>query len=352
MRLVPALGLAAVLALAAPPAVPARAAGPAPPPVRVRVLYVRYLSFAPLAIAQAEGYFRAQGLDVELVSLAASHEATPALIGGELDVAAGMLKIGDFNAIARGASLRLVADKGHFEPGSCVPAAFVARRGFLDGSVPDGGERLKGARVAVIPLSFVEYVLETLLGHQGLRLSDVRPARIHEAMVAEAFAKESLDIGELAEPDLSRSVRSGRAVVWKSIQDILPGAQLGAVYFGPSLLERNRDAGRRFLVAYLQGVRQYNRGKTDRNLDVLSRETGLDRELLRVTCWQPIRGDGRINAESVLDFQRWAVRRGALDAVVPLEKFWDPSFAEEANRILGPPPPERQKTATLGPFWC
>ncbi len=341
MKAPPSDGVAFVLALvlAAPPAAPARTAGPPPPPVRVKVLYVRYLSFAPFAIAQAEGYFRAQGLDVELVSLAASHEATPALISGELDVAAGMLKIGDFNAIARGASLRLVADKGHFEPAPCVPAAFVARRGFLDGPPPAAGSRFHGARIAAIPLSFVEYVLETLLLQQGLRLSDVKPARIHEAMVAEAFANGSLDIGELAEPDLSRSVRSGRAVVWKSIQDVLPGAQLGAVYFGPSLLTRNREAGRRFLVAYLQGVRQYGRGKTDRNLDVLSRETGLDRDLLKATCWQPIRGDGRINAESVLDFQRWAARRGALDAVIPPEKFWDPSFADEANRVLGPPPP-------------
>jgi NitT/TauT family transport system substrate-binding protein len=335
----PLLALGVALVLAPPAAAPARAAGPAPPLPRVKVLYVRYLSFAPLAIAQAEGYFRSQGLEVELVSLTASHEATPALIGGELDVAAGMLKVGDFNAIARGASLRLVADKGHFEPAPCVPAAFVARPGFLDGPAPGGGNPLRGARVAVIPLSFVEYVLETLLGQHGFRLSDVKPARIHEAMVAEAFANGSLDVGELAEPNLSLSVRSGRAVVWKSIQDVLPGTQLGAVYFGPSLLERNREAGRRFLAAYLQGVRQYNRGKTDRNLAVLSRETGLDRELLQATCWQPIRGDGRINVDAVVAFQRWAVGRGALDAVVPPEKFWDGSFAEEANRTLGPPPP-------------
>ena len=212
MRLVPALGLAAVLALPGPKALLAGPAGPAAPPTRLKVLYVRFLSFAPLAIARAEGYFRAQGLDVELVTLPGSHEATPALISGELDVTAGMLKIGDFNAIARGASIRFVADKGHLEPGPCVPAAFVARRGSLDPEGPDGRDRLGGARIAASPLSFVEYMLETLLARQGLTLSDVKLARLHEAMVGEAVTNGSLDVGELTEPYLSRTIRSGRAV--------------------------------------------------------------------------------------------------------------------------------------------
>lgn len=334
----PARLRAAALALAALFAAPLCAAGPAPSPVRLKVLYVRYLSFAPLAIAQAEGYFRAQGLEVELVPLVGSNEATPALIRGDLDVVSGMLKVGDFNVIARGAVLRLVADKGHFEPGPCVPAAYVARLGFVDPKAPDDPARLEGARVAAPPLGYVEYALETLLGRNGLKLAYLRIARIHEQMIGDAIANGSLDIGELVEPDLSRALRSGRAVLWKPMQEILPGGQLAAVFFGPSLLEKNRDAGRRFMVAYLQGVRQYNRGKTARNLDILAEATNLDREVLRETCWLPIRGDGKINVESVLDFQRWAVRRGALDAPLPPERFWDPSFLDEANKILGPPP--------------
>jgi NitT/TauT family transport system substrate-binding protein len=314
-------------------------AGAAEAPLRLKVLYVRFLSFAPIAIAQAEGYFRSQGLDVEMVTLPESAGATPELIKGELDVVAGMVKIGDFNAIARGASLRLVADKGHFEDGPCVAAAFVARRDFAAGGSPDRPERLRGARFASRPFSFVEYLLELQLGRMGLSLSDVKLLRLPEAMVGEAISGDSLDIGELTEPDLTRALKSGRCAVWKPVQEIYPGAQLAAIYFGPNLLERNREAGRRFMAAYLQGVRQYSQGKTARNVEIISKETGLDPDLVRATCWQPIRGDGKINVESVLDFQRWAVRRGALDAVVPAEKFWDPSFAEAAGRALRPPKP-------------
>ena len=331
--------LLAGLALAGGATFALRGAAPAPVPVRLKVLYVRFLSFAPIAIAQAEGFFRAQGLDVELVTLPESAEATPALIQGELDVVGGMVKIGDFNAITRGAPLRIVADKGGFTDGPCVPAAFVARRGFVDGGSPDRPERLRGARVAVRPLTYPEYLLELQLGRMGLALQDLKVIRIPEAMIGEALGNDSLDVGELTEPNLTRALRSGRSVVWKPVQEIYPGAQLAVLSFGPNLLTRNREAGRRFLVAYLQGVRQYSRGKTARNIELLSKETGLDPELLRQACWQPIRGDGKVNVESVLDFQRWAVRRGALDAVVPVERFWDSTFADEANGILGPAKP-------------
>lgn len=307
--------------------------------VHVKLLSTRFLSFAPLAIARDEGYFRAQGLDVEMVPLVSSADAAALLIRGDLDVAAGVLKIADFNAIARGAELRLVADKGHFEPGSCPVSAFVARPDFFDGKGGKGPDRIRGARFAVVPLHFMEYALETLLGRSRMSLADLKLARIPGSAVAEAFEAGSLDLGELTEPDLSRVVRSGRALVWKDLQEILPGSQHSAVYFGPRLRGKDRDAGRRFMVAYLQGVRQYNRGKTARNLDILASGTGLDRELLRTACWSSIRADGKIDVASVVDFQRWAVGRAVLDAVVPPERFWDPSFVAEAVRALGPPAP-------------
>lgn len=93
------------------------------------------------------------------------------------------------------------------------------------------------------------------------------------------------------------------------------------------------------MVAYLKAVRQYNQGKTERNLEILAEFTGLDRELLKRTCWLPIRNDGRINVESVLDFQDWAAGKGFLDSKVTEEKFWDPSFVQYANQVLKTPLP-------------
>ena len=102
-------------------------------------------------------------------------------------------------------------------------------------------------------------------------------------------------------------------------------------------MEENPDAGRRFMVAYLKAVWQYNQGKTERNLEILAEYTGLDRELLNQACWPTARNDGQINVESILDFQAWAVEKGYLDSLVTEEQFWDPGFVEYANEVLDTP---------------
>lgn len=90
------------------------------------------------------------------------------------------------------------------------------------------------------------------------------------------------------------------------------------------------------LLSTWAGAVKYGRGKTPRILEILGKATGLDRDLLAETCWQPIRGDGLVNTAALVSFQEWAIRKGALDAVLPPERFWDPSFVEAANKALGP----------------
>jgi len=321
------------------PGAGSEAADPALKRHHLKVLYGRYLSFAPLAIARAEGFFDAQALDVELVHASGSAEATPLLVRGDLDVVAGMLRISELNAIARGAEIRIVADKGNYTPGPCVSAAIVARPEFLRVTDPGSAAHLRGARVSAVPLSYAEYVLETFLEARDLRLADLRLVRLQEAAAAAALADGSLDLQFMGEPFLTQARTSGRATVWKRAAEIVPGAQMAVILYGPRLLTKDRDAGERFMAAYLQGVRRYNLGKTPRNVQILSRETRLDPELVREACWESIRSDGQINVESVLDYERWAVQRGYLDAPLPAGKFWDPSFVEAANRALGPPAP-------------
>jgi ABC-type nitrate/sulfonate/bicarbonate transport system substrate-binding protein len=331
-----AVPLAMLVALAA---LRSEAGDPAPRRPHLKVLYERYLSFAPFAIANAEGFFAAQGLDVELVHMTTTGDAIPALIRGEIDVGAEPIRVADFNTIARGAELRIVADMGHDEPGPCVPVALMARPAFLRTKSNGSPDHLRRARISAAPLSIGEYVLETFVNSRGLKLSDLTLLRLQAATAVAALSEGSLDFSYVSEPFVSLAARSGRAVVWVRLHEIVPGAQLATLLYGPTLLTKNGDAGRRFMVAYLQGVRQYNRGKTARNVEIMSKETGLAPEVVRGACWIGIRGDGSINVKSLLDFQRWAVRRGVLDAPLPPEKFWDPSFLDAANKVLGPPGP-------------
>jgi NitT/TauT family transport system substrate-binding protein len=303
----------------------------------VRVVVPPYLSNAPLFIAEEEGYFAAEGLRLELVPLARAALAIPALITGDLEVLAGAINAGVLNAVGRGASLRLVANKGYVAAAAdCVSTALLARRGLLESLGDREPSALRGRRL-VMPnrASFEGYVVDRFLSAAGLTIDAVERVDIPGPAELDAFRTGAIDATVSGEPWLTRILTSGHATTWKRAHELTPDFDYAFVMFGSSLLKRDPDVGRRFATAYLRGVRQYGQGKTDRNLDILSKHTQLDRELLRQSCWPTVRRDGRVDVKSVLEFQAWAVERKFVDRSVPASDLLDPSFMEHANRALG-----------------
>jgi NitT/TauT family transport system substrate-binding protein len=317
-------------ACASPPVVPSEQE-----PVHLKVTSQPYLSFAPYFIAQAEGYFEEEGLEVEFVDLG-GEEATPLLIQGDLDVIVG---IGAYylNAIARGADIKVVADKGHVGTEGCSPSALVVRRELFETGEVDTVAELEGRTAVLRSASMEAYFLDKLLDTAGLTVDDLELKSMPDVATLEAMTQGTIDLCMAGEPWTTRYIQTGNAVPFMSYNEWVPGEQQGTVVYGPSLLEANPDAGRRFMVAYLRAVRQYNEGKTERNLEIMAEFSGLDEEFLKAACWFYIYDDGHVNVQSILDFQHWAVGKGYLDSVVPEEQFYDPSFIEYANQVLGTP---------------
>lgn len=304
-------------------------------PVHLKVTSQPYISFAPYYIAQAEGYFVEEGLQVEFVDLT-GEEATPLLIQGDLDVIVGF-GVYYLNAMARGADIKVVADKGHIGATGCSSGALVVRRELLETGELDSVAELDGRTVPLRSASMEEYYLDRLLDTAGLTLDDLELTFMPQPAELEAMAQGTIDLSMSSEPWATRHVQTGNAVAWMPYNDFVPGEQHATVVFGPSLLQTNPDAGRRFMVAYLKGVRRYNEGKTERNLEIMAEFSGLDQDLLRAACWFDFYDDGHVNVQSIIDFQEWAVEKGHLDTVVPEEQFYDPSFIQYASQALGAP---------------
>ena len=109
-------------------------------PVKIKVNTLPYMSFVPLEIAEKEGYFAEQGIEVEFVNLFSDAEVVVALSQGELDVSAGFVTVGMLNAISQGKNIKFVADKGYIAPTGCTVNAFVARKDLLEGGGLDSME--------------------------------------------------------------------------------------------------------------------------------------------------------------------------------------------------------------------
>jgi len=305
-----------------------------PAPTRLTLGTVPYLTFAPIFIARDEGYFEEQNLRIDFVRAVRGAEMLPPLAAGQLDVLGSAISSSFLNAVTRQANIRFVASKGHIGATGCVANALMARRALIDAGQLSRDSQLKGRRIAMTRGSYPRYYLFKLLESAGVAVSDVELLDLPDASLPAAFASGVVDLAWISEPWISRIEREGHATVWRPARDIKPDFDFGYLLFGPNLLSKNPDAGRRFMVAYLKGVRRFNEGKTRRNIEILAKYTGLEPKLVESACWTPFREDGRIDVNSVLEFQRWALANALVDKPMTAEEFWDPRFVEYANDVL------------------
>ena len=305
---------------------------------KLRVLMLPFLSQASFFIAEEEGFFTEQRLQIEYIRMADSAMAIPALARGDLDVIGSILRISQFNAISREGKIKFVAGNCYLNPTGCSTySTFIARRSLVESGELKIPAQLKGKRVEISPGSLEAYYLEKLLHTAGLTLADVKTTDIPTPVINEAFERGIVDLTVTAQPRGIQILKSGHGVLWMSVHHLLPEFQFSNILYGPSLLHNNPDVGKRFMVANLKAVRQYNAGKTKRNLEILAKHTKLDRELLGEVCWPAMRNNGQIHIDSLMDYQAWALKKGLLDKMVSPNQFWDSSFVEYANKVLGTP---------------
>jgi NitT/TauT family transport system substrate-binding protein len=99
-------------------------------------------------IADKKGYFRDEGLDVELTRIDVSPQMTAPLGMGQLDVGAGTVAVNIYNAVSRNIGLRVVADKGSIRPGYGFSGLLV-RKDHIDSGRFKSFKDLKGTKIAV-----------------------------------------------------------------------------------------------------------------------------------------------------------------------------------------------------------
>jgi NitT/TauT family transport system substrate-binding protein len=305
-----------------------------PEMAKVRVLVAPFLGFLPFYIGDAEGYYTEQNLEVELVPIESPNAALPAFIQGEGDVWAGSLGPNLFNAINQGGRIQIVADKGYIDPNGCPYWALVARSD-LNGDNGDLG-LLENATVGVStrPSISTSYFLDTLTDIGNVPDESLDLHALPNPSVAEALGDGLLDFTTATEPWITRILDAGSGEIWYTANEALPDYQIGYTVFNSRFLDEEPDVGERFMIAYLNAMRQYNEGKTEQNLDNASEATGLDRDFLERACWSAMRDDGSINTEAIDAAQEWAVSQDMNDRVLSSDEYWNSSFVDHANAVL------------------
>jgi NitT/TauT family transport system substrate-binding protein len=208
----------------------------------------------------------------------------------------------------------------------------MVRRDLFDNGAVRNVSDLKGRKV-MASSGDQSYGLSRALAFGNLTPDDVDIVNMENAKSVIAFENGAIDAGNINEPYITLALKSGSAVV------LLPGQVFhpdypSPLYYGPAFLDTNPDLGRRFMVAYLQGVKQYNEGKTERNLEILQKYTQLDRDLLNQSCWPQIAKDGLVPEKPVNEYMEWMYTTKRITQKLGTDELFDMSYVTYAQAVL------------------
>jgi NitT/TauT family transport system substrate-binding protein len=345
------LGVLACAPSPAPPAAPSPAAPAAPvatpaarapdAPLTVRVGTTGALAEAGQYLALDRGYFAEEGLQIEYVPFDAAARMIPALGADQLDVGGGGVSAGLFNAIARGVGIRIVGPQARHEPGQSS-VYLTVRRDLVDGGLVRDYADLRGRVLAIAARASVnEYAAHLVAERGGFAPADLQLVELGFGEMVTALANGAIDAAIQAEPTVTVAVERGVATRWREIADLNPRFQFTVVLYSPTFAGERAEAARRWMVAYLRGVRDYTdafrRGK-DRSqvVEVLTRWTPIkDPAVYDRMGFTAIDPNGEVDRPSLEGQLRWLAAQGLLQGEVTLEQVLDPSFARYAVERLG-----------------
>jgi NitT/TauT family transport system substrate-binding protein len=318
----------------------------AAPAETVRVGIIGASSDAPFFIADAKGYFGAEGLALELMSFDSGAKMVAPLGTGDLDAGGGAVSVGLYNAVKRGVGLKVVADKVHYGRGYGF-ASLLVRKELVESGKFKSYADLKGLRVAISGVGIGdESVLNEALKRGGLKWGDATPVYMGFAQHPPALANGAVDASITNEPTSTFIQRQGSAVRFAGNDEFYPNQQTAVLLYGEPFIKNRRPVALKFMRAYIRAVRFYNDALAGGRLagpngpeviSILTRYSSLkDADLYRVITPPAIDPNGAVNLESLTKDWQFFKDTGQLDGKVGPSDIVDTSFAAEAVAAFGP----------------
>ncbi|MCX6503009.1 MAG: hypothetical protein NT132_11515 [Microbacterium sp.] len=211
------------------------------------------------ALLAADGAepFADRGLEFD-GSLIAAPDALPLLATGKLDVFAGPVSAGIFNAIGSGSDLAIVAPGGT----SSLPSDWYISKAALGDKDPEDISNWKGQKIytSTGAGSYVMISLAHLLEPAGLTPTDLEFAQISPDDVAPALTSGAIFAGIPASIKARQQlladgdVIAGPSAVWPE------GISPGFIFFGKSLLEDDPELAQEVLDAFVDLYKNHLQG--------------------------------------------------------------------------------------------
>jgi len=333
------LSLVAILTLllsacVAPPTASsgATAAGGAQP-TKLKLGFSVWVGYGPLFIARDKGYFKDEGLDVELTKVEDPKDRFTALAGQQLD---GLVSTLDTMTLYWKAETPFTAILGLDD--SSGGDGILVRKEKNIASVKD----LKGHSVAVNVGSVSHFLLDFLLQKNGLSDADVTLVKMKQGDVPAAMSSGQVDAGVTWEPHLSKAATDENVAILTTSKET-PGLIVDVLILRTDVLTKDKELGTKLARAWNKAV-EYQKSNPDDAAKLMQEGLGgfyekpddIKADLKGVTLYDKARnatfftGDGAGTAIGTTKFaiDLWT-KLGQITTPVKAEEMVDGSYLEK-----------------------
>jgi NitT/TauT family transport system substrate-binding protein len=305
----------------------------------VRIGIARSTSNAAELMAIERGYFKEYGIKLEWEDIDTSANVIALLAQGRLQIVAGGISAGLFNAIEKDLPITILADR----VSTPIKHNLMIRPDLKDQirTIKD----LKGKVVASNGQGSVStYEVGKILETVGLTINDVEVKILPFTQMGVAFNNKAIDAAIVIPPFVWQFEEQKLALPFADVDALVrPQPMTIAVIMANSdWVKKNPDLVRNYVTAWLRGVRDYcqayHGGSTREAVINALISSGTERrpELLHKYPWPARSPDGRVNVASMLDIQAWYVKNKLSGREFPAERLLDPRFIDFALDKLGP----------------
>jgi NitT/TauT family transport system substrate-binding protein len=214
------------------------------------------LYYLPLTIAERKGFFKEEGLEVEINDLAGGARSLQSLIGGSVDVVTGAYEH-TIRMQAKGQDIRAVIELGRF------PAITVAVRKEKAGQLKSPAD-FKGAKIGVTaPGSSTALLVQFAMVKAGLKPTDAAYVGVGGgAGAVAAMKKGEIDVISHLDPVIAKLEADGDIQVLidtrteAGTRALFGGSNPAAVlYTKQDFIEKNPNTTQRLVNAFMKALK-------------------------------------------------------------------------------------------------
>jgi NitT/TauT family transport system substrate-binding protein len=336
MRQLLAVGFAVLLA-AGSASLEARAQAPEKKDVKLGVGGATSLYYLPLALTEKLGFFKEQGLNVEVSDFKGGSQSLTALIGGSADVVTGAYEH-TIRMQVKGQEIQAVIELGRY------PGISLAVRKDRADKIKSAAD-LKGAKIGVTaPGSSTNMMVWYLMAKAGLKPDDASYVGVGTGGSAVgAIMKGEIDAISNIDPVMTKLENEGQVVVLAETRTtagtnkVFGGPMPAAVlYIKRDFIEKNPNTVQALVNAFYKTLKWMEKATPEQIADAVPEEFWLGDKALYVAAVKAsldaYSKDGIVSADGQqrsLDFLRQFDKEIA-DAKVDTAKTWDDRFVKKA----------------------